>query len=211
MGLFVHSIVAAAGYYALYLAMALIPPRGSDYRTPPYLSRGVSTVNAISLVFGVILFYTGVISDDAAAWVLQAAPIGYCVFDTFHMCAVPALFDRTMIIHHVAFAYFPAFVFAKTPLAVSLGYLSEITVPFLNVCWHHHHSGAAKGVLYRSSAVILLITFFCFRVCSFSGLAVWALVFRGYIMAGTAIGGLAALNGYWYCCLVSKARGTDRN
>ena len=204
MGLLAYSVTAALGYYGLYRGFARAA-RGSPYRTPSYLSRAVSAVNAVSLVLGALLYLGGWLPEAAAAWLLQAAPIGYCVYDFLLMCAEPEIFDPVMLGHHAVFAYFPAYVFAGYPAEVALGYLSECSIPPLYLCWHLHRSGRTRETLYRYSAVALAVSFFCCRVCLFSWLAVRAFAYEGQYAAGVAVAGLAALSAYWFTRLLAKA------
>jgi hypothetical protein len=209
MGLFSHSFTAALGYYGAYRFFAYAGlravPRDSLYLTPAYLSRAVSAVNSVVLVLGALLYLTGLLSEAAAAWLLQAAPIGYCVYDFLLMCSEAEIFDPVMLGHHAAFAYFPACVYTGYPAEVALGYLSESSVIPLYLCWHLHRTGQTKRALYRYAAAALAVSFFCCRVCIFSWLSVRAFAYEGQYAAGAAVAGLAALNTYWFTRLLAKA------
>jgi hypothetical protein len=209
MGLFAHSVTAALGYYGAYRGFARAGrravPRDSPYLTPAYLSRAVSAVNAAGLVLGALLYLAGLLPEAAAAWLLQAGPIGYRVYDFLLMCAEPEIFDPVMLGHHAVFAYFPAYVFAGYPAEVALGYLSECSVFPLYLCWHLHRTGQTEGALYRYAAAAVAVSFFYCRVCVLSWLSVRAFAYEGQYAAGVAVAGLAALNTYWFTRLLAKA------
>jgi hypothetical protein len=146
---------------------------------------------------------------DIEVWkYLQCIPIGYCIYDTIINLGYPQLYSKTekiIFFHHCLFLYTSYILFPHYPNQVSLAYLAETSNPFLHLCYHLLHTPHGKrypSILYIS-AIGLVITFFIFRILTYSYLVWWA-IFSTSLPELMAIIIFDMMNIYWFIKIIKS-------
>jgi hypothetical protein len=83
----------------------------------------------------------------------------------------------------------------------ALALLSEFCPLFLHICTRKKHF---PPLIFNASAILLIVTYFFFRVVNFPYITFTAINF-GYPEISLAMGTLAILNWYWFYKIVTKA------
>ncbi len=158
----------------------------SGPNSPAWNSRLTSTYPVCWISITALLFlYLGSPSDfnsnpSLVMWHFSLGmSCGYLIYD---LLIVLILLDsnKTTILHHLVVAFGIYWLRWKYPVYVAIGSLSEISTPFLNFCWFLLHSELASEHkcqlsfvqrlpftspnLFQLSSILLLLTFFVFRV-----------------------------------------------
>jgi len=212
------SIVVACGFFWFYgwLSKKITGPTPRSglrikISSPVFVSRYVSIVHSVTISTLSVLYLTGVLPYE---WwrVCQCIPVGYCIYDTILVYGKTQLYlkvERVTPIHHFIFAVSSLWLFERYPLEVTVGYLAELSNPFLHISYHLLHTPHMKQYprLFVFSSVALIATFLVFRVGTFGYLLYRALFHESpglFVVLG--IGALFVMNVNWFWRLLRKAK-----
>ena len=142
------------------------------FHTSDFVSRYISTIHAISLSCINLAYITGIASPDL--WLfLQCIPVGYCMYSTVLIYGKTDLYIRTelmAVLYYIVSGMGVYFLCNRYPRELSMGYLSEISTPFMST-WHimiHTRLHATYNKLFSRVAIGLFTTFLVFRMCIFA-------------------------------------------
>lgn len=138
----------------------------------------------------------------------QQLTMGYLIYDAIYLCSFAAMYGRpletTMLFHHLSFYLGITVMPPAYEWYIAMAYLAEISNPFLYLSWYMYKTGLHHTFprLFKYTAILLLGTFFVFRVVNFSYL-LWTVVKMSYIGAVlTAV--LWTMNVAWFYKLAYK-------
>lgn len=142
-------------------------------------------------------------------WLLtQQITMGYLIYDGMYLLLFARMFnkpdDTAMLVHHLSFYLGINLLPVDYQRLVAMAYLAEISNPFLYLSWYLYKSGyhVSRPRLFKYVAVLLILSFFVFRICNFSNL-VFAVAKASYM--GAILGSaLWTLNVVWFYKLVKK-------
>lgn len=172
-------------------------------------ARITSVIHMFLTVPFAALYASGYI--DVELWIkTQQFTMGYLLFDAMYLCSVTVMYksplDRVMLFHHLSFYLGITILPRKFEWYIAMAYLAEISNPLLYASWYMYkvklHTTFPR--LFRYIAVLLLATFFTFRVINFSYL-LWMVVQLSYFGA-VLVSVLWVMNIGWFYKLVVKFR-----
>lgn len=179
--------------------------------TPELAGKYVSTIHATVLVLGSSIYLYGMMSVQL--WQMcQIWPISYLLYDMIVCLPLQTIPRKTrfaMYIHHITFLAFTFFVFPYEPRAVTMGYLCESVIPFLNMFFHYKHlentypSHNTNVYANIYASITLVLWPFC-RLANLSYLTYFSYFVINNIPMTVGVCLLTILNYYWYYKMLSK-------
>jgi len=175
---------AAIGWTLLfYVSLRWLTPQKLTSSDRIYwASTVVSTVHALfSGLSAAYLLGSGALpawerfGEPSAAWErVIALSFGYFIYDGLLVLSDPAkLGGAQMLLHHflgLSMHFAPVCVYHKFHALSCLGYLVELSTPFVNARWMLKEAGGGSGTrLYLCNGLAILVTFFAFRVVGLVG------------------------------------------
>lgn len=202
-------VITTTFWYTVYVLCTLLMK--SEYKHPKFISRLVSCMNATILLFGSIAYNMNYLSLEW--WTLmQAIPVGYCIYDSFLIASTDLFNDsKEMFIHHFAFALCILLGWNKYYNEISTAYIAELTNLFLYPCWFlvttHKYNEYPR--VFKFLTVMLILSFFFTRVLIFPYLTYTGFMLNEYI-SGTGMLVLSVMNIRWFHKLLNKAISMNR-
>jgi hypothetical protein len=173
------------------------------------VSKIVSSIHSVILV-SLSCFYLLEWMDLDVWKNLQCIPVGYCIYDTLLYFGDSEMYlkgNRLTPLHHALFAFFTVFYFDEYPVFLTIGYLSEITNPFLHISTIIILTDKKEEYLkvFYMSSLVVLGSFLIFRVGVFGYFVWYSAMYVGFLpfLAASVIWGM---NVYWFGKLVRIAR-----
>lgn len=172
-----------------------------------YNSRYLSIIHSVIVSLMSISWLLDIYRFDDFS-LIQSFPIGYCLYDIIYDTYYNR-FDVVNSLHHISFIFFAGYLYNTEPFYVVCGYLSEISTPFLYLCYFEIKSKNKNYNRLKLYGILLLITYFIFRILIFGFLFLIAWYY--YIIIGNMrlyivvfINFLFGINILWFYKLIEK-------
>lgn len=173
------------------------------------VSKIISIVHSVILVCLSVLYLAEYLPYDLWS-TLQCIPVGYCAYDTLLYFGNSEMYlkgSKLTPLHHMLFAFFTVFYFETYPTFLTIGYLSEITNPFLHVCTIIILTDKKEEYLkvFYMSSLVVLGSFLIFRVGVFGYFVWYSAMYVGFLPFVGAIT-IWGMNVYWFGKLLRIAK-----
>lgn len=173
----------------------------------------ISTIHAVFISYNSAQFFFNNIDNNYFRSTLLIS-MTYFIIDLFYLLSTINNRNKThiiqMIIHHVmpicilSARYLFGFIYHELfDYIMSFLFISEITTLPLNICWYLNKQSKTNNILFKTSALSLLILYIPFRIINNTYMLCVIIYNREYIYLLPQII-LTFLNYIWYYKLIKK-------